>query len=120
MVRRIGRTHPKVWNSIGIYKMKMPSRLLAATLAAGLIATQLFNFLPRANAQFRPVQEPALADFDHRTSGTGKPAATPVQAQGEAYLKSLLPGARVDYNGRIGTPKFIRASKGFLTGPNGQ
>ena len=100
--------------------MKTPSCWFAATLAATLFATEVFNPVSPANAQLAPAKEPAIPSFDKRTIVPAKPETLALQLQGEAQLKSRLPSVTVDYDARLGTPKFIRASLGFLTGPNGQ
>ena len=100
--------------------MKTPTRLFTATLAAGMIAAEFLNLLPSVNAQVRPPDESVIANFDSRPAGAQKPVAAGLQVQAEQQLKSRLPAATVDYDGLLGTPKFIRAGVGFLTGPGGQ
>ena len=84
------------------------------------MAAELLNPAPSANAQVRPPEESIIANFDSRAAGASKPVAAGPQVQAEQELKARLPGAIVDYDGPLGTPKFIRAAQGFLTGPGGQ
>ena len=100
--------------------MKTPTRLFAVTLAAGLMATGAVNPVSPAHAQSSPVREPAIAGFDSRTPVAAKPETLALQQQGEAHLKAQMSYVTVDYDVQLGTPKFIRSSRGFLTGPNGQ
>src|SRR6185369_11135107 len=58
-----------------------------------------------------------LPNLDKRRDNT--PAARPLPAEKSAALtefKALLPDARVDWDPLLETPKFIRASHGFLVG----
>lgn len=66
-------------------------------------------------------QSGMLANYDARESMPVKAALSPKPGQraAEAALKQLVPGLEVSRNTLIGTPRFISARNGFLTGPQG-
>jgi uncharacterized repeat protein (TIGR01451 family) len=100
--------------------MKIPPRWFTATLAVCAITAEMFIPVSRVNAQLRPAPEQTIADFDSRAVVAEKPGEAALRMQAEARLKSDLPSVTVSYDPLLGTPKFIRAQDGFLTGPNGQ
>jgi uncharacterized repeat protein (TIGR01451 family) len=100
--------------------MKMPPRWFTATLAVCAITAEMFIPVSRVNAQLRPAQEQTIAAFDSRAAVAEKSGEAALRMQAEARLKSDLPSVTVSYDPLLGTPKFIRAQDGFLTGPNGQ
>jgi hypothetical protein len=69
---------------------------------------------------FKKPERPPLANIDKRASVPLKAGIVP--AAQEAALARLLEkdaGTEVDFDNVLGTPKFIRAREGFLTGPGG-
>ncbi len=81
-----------------------------------LLASFALNLL---NVQaFGPSTQPELPNFDRRAVGTDQQAAAenPVAL---TALRAQLPDARVHFDERVGTPKWIVAERGFLSGPGG-
>ena len=60
-----------------------------------------------------------LPNFDVRRPGADAAAAVEKRSAVSA-LRSLLPEARVDFDERVGTPRWIVVERGFLTGPGGR
>ena len=69
-------------------------------------------------------ERPPLPNLDQRDLAAAKapPAqAEPlVQAAAVSRLQARVPGAKVERDALLGTPKFICSTTGFLTGPNGE
>lgn len=61
----------------------------------------------------------SLTNFDVRTSAPAK-ARPAEQERGHSKLKDNIPGASADFDKVLGTPKWVHAGGGFLTGENGQ
>src|SRR4051812_26461121 len=67
---------------------------------------------------FRAPDGPELPNLDLRTVGAGAAAAVN-QVTAVNLLKSRVPGLQVYFDEHLGTPKWILAERGFLTGPGG-
>ena len=83
---------------------------LAVSILVLVFALRGFGILPPAATR--------LENFDKRV-GTTNVAASAIQTIAVEHLQSLVPGVRVDFDPIIGSPKFISAREGFLSGPNG-
>src|SRR5262245_27428747 len=82
----------------------------AAVLAlCAATVVQAFGFVQPARPQLSNFNKPAPPTAE---IPPGKRAAT-------AHLQARLPTARVDFDDTIASPKFVFASDGFLSGPNG-
>ena len=70
---------------------------------------------------FRAPSLAPLPDFDKRALALpqGKPQ-NPIQQAGLDRLAESLPGLRVAFEWKLGTPRFIHCPNGFLSGPDGQ
>lgn len=66
---------------------------------------------------FQPPDRQPLPNLDRRTVSPAKNKAR--QASGVVTLQKRLPNAKVDFDPLLGTPKSVRQSGGFLTGPGG-
>ncbi len=64
------------------------------------------------------VDRASLTNFDRRVSAQKSLRAE--QNTAHAKLKQLVPGATVDFEPLLGTPKWIHGGGGFLTGENGE
>ena len=73
-----------------------------------------------AAAQVAPKQ-PSLADFDRRATMASPAAGVPPdQREAVRRLEARVPGLRVDLHPLFGAPQFVRSTRGFLSGPDGQ
>jgi uncharacterized repeat protein (TIGR01451 family) len=89
-------------------------RILVVVLVGSWLASSATMFAVRAP------DRPMLPDFDKRLLLA--PQADPQAAlkrEGVAALHERLPTAKVDFDPLLGSPNFIHATDGFLTGPNG-
>ena len=86
--------------------------------ALALVATP-FLIAP-ARAQVRPTHRPDMPAFDSRAPAAAKSERTAERKRGQSHLTAQLPSAVVDFDPLLDAPIFVRASDGFLTGPNGQ
>jgi hypothetical protein len=90
-------------------KLIQPNRLWAVVL------TSLTLLAPSVWA-FRAPDGPELPNLDLRSVGAG-PAAAVDHATAVSALKSRVPGIQVYFDEHLGTPKWIVAEHGLLTGP---
>ena len=93
----------------------MKNRLLMVA-SLGLFFCQL----PAASGVNSPAK-PALPNYDKRTQAPSAPAlaANPRQEQAAALLKTRVPNLSISQDQILGTPGLVSASRGFLTGPDG-
>ncbi len=83
-----------------------------------LIACLSLTLVVPAARAFRPPSNPELPNFDSRAALEQPPLA----AEKTAAVKALAAQASdigVDFDEHTGTPKWIRSSEGFLSGPGG-
>ena len=100
-------------------KRSFPLRFWASALGAlALVVAPLF--VPPALAQLRPSRGSDLTAIDNRSPASPKPERTAERERGRSHLAAQLPSAMVDFDPLLDSPKFIRSSGGFLTGPHGQ
>ncbi|MEO8428937.1 MAG: M36 family metallopeptidase, partial [Verrucomicrobiota bacterium] len=112
----------------------MKNRFLIAAVFGFLVG------LPADSRAFLPPRQPALPNFDKRVeaiqqNGGAQPQHPPpavqnqssvsteslaLQAKAEADLKSRVQGLKIERDPILGMPKFISATRGFLTGPEGK
>ncbi len=95
------------------------------TRFAVAVAVGLVGFHVSGAAGFQPSGTGPLTNYDRRVELLRQAPAAPVtagptQEQAEARLKSLIPDAKVTRDTILGTPSFITATRGFLTGPGGK
>lgn len=64
-----------------------------------------------------PPEHASLPDVDKRAAAA---APSPEREQGRALLNFRLSSAQVEFDPLLGSPKFIRANDGFLTGAKGE
>jgi hypothetical protein len=97
--------------------------------------------LPADSRAVLPPRQPALPNFDKRVEAIQQNAGAPaqqqplalqnqssalstealaLQAKAEADLKSHVQGLKIERDPILGMPKFISATRGFLTGPEGK
>ncbi len=69
---------------------------------------------------FRPPDHAAAPNVDLRKPQPAADQLRGERAKAAAHLRGQLPAAAIDLDPVTGAPKFIRASDGFLTGPNGE
>src|SRR4051812_25635231 len=94
--------------------MSPGKNITCAKAAFGLLF--LLTLLP-AHA-ILPRRKPQLEDFDKRARAAE--AQVPADKQeGLRHLKELAPNSKVDWDPVLGTPHWIRAQAGFLTGKAG-
>lgn len=88
-------------------------------IGVGLVAAGLG--FPLAAWSFQKPQRQQLPNFDKRLQAAAvAPAVDPVRAAAAAAdLRAKVPGVRIDMDPLLGTPKFVGATTGFLTGPSG-
>jgi len=81
----------------------------------------VFGQSPDASGFISPAK-PALPNYDKRAEATSVAAvaASPEQERAAALLKSRVPNLRISKDQILGTPRLVSASRGFLTGPNGE
>ena len=88
--------------------------LFAPSLSAAVVA---FTFNALA---FRAPDRAPLPNLDNRLAAAAfRPKAAQVQAAAAGKLRSVLPGAKIDFDEVTGAAKFVTSTEGFLTGPNG-
>ncbi len=105
-----------------------PAAALAAPAAApaaapgGSVASP--SATPAPAATRRREERP---NFDRRQTQGIAPArkaeltpARDARIQAAGRLAAAVPGARVDFDGELGSPKSVAATEGFLTGPGGE
>ncbi len=70
---------------------------------------------------FKPPSAPGLPNVDKRAQGPA-PGKEPDAGQRTAVLQlqTLVPQAKVEWDTQIGSPKWVQAADGFLSGSNGQ
>jgi hypothetical protein len=78
-----------------------------------LAATSLASPVAQAQAQAE------LPSFDQRAITANSLTTAEGQRAALAHVRSLLPDAQVDFDELVGSPKWIRSPRGFLTGTNG-
>jgi len=91
--------------------MKNQSRI---AITAGLIALGLAN----AWAVVPPAQ-PSLPNIDKRTALTAAAQPNAVAQQAETALRARVPDLLLSRDRLLGTPRWVSASHGFLSGPGG-
>jgi uncharacterized repeat protein (TIGR01451 family) len=99
----------------------VPARILGM-LMRRIVVVLVVSWLASCATMFavRAPERPMLPDFDKRLLLA--PQADPQAAlkqEGVATLHERLPTAKVDFDPLLGSPKFIHASDGFLSGPDG-
>src|ERR1041385_4946098 len=69
-----------------------------------------------------PSDKAALPNYDKRADAGDRAPAVPdlVHRASAAQLQARLPAVKVDRDPLLGTPHWIMASDGFLTGPDGE
>lgn len=87
------------------------SVLIAACLGVVAVAPISWGVLPPAS--------PELPNLDKRTSINGSAAIQSARRQALEKLRAGLPGAGVDWDPILGTPRFVTAANGYLTGTDG-
>ena len=89
--------------------------ILALLLALGLSASS------RLSAQMAPRHHEPLASFDKRPVDSSADLPLPADRQPAlAHLKELVPGAKVNVDSLLKSPRFVYSTSGLLTGPKGQ
>ncbi len=96
-----------------------PTRHSTTTLGALAMLAGLL-FAGSAGAQVKPTHRADLPDFDTRTQSATTVQRAIEKSHGKARLTDQLPSAGVDFDLLLDTPKFIRATDGYLTGPGGE
>ncbi len=86
-----------------------------ARMSVHLLIASFVVALPSARAILPPAHE-ALPNFDRRVEAI---AITAEQQRSRGRLVTQLSAAKVDFDPMLGTPKFVRAGDGFLSGTNG-
>src|SRR6516225_3286820 len=92
--------------------MKFANRTLRAALSVGTAAA-----VSSARAFWTPTGS-EIPNFDARPQGAG--GAAKVQQAAVATLRTQALDFRVDFDERLGTPKWVRAERTFLSGPGAQ
>lgn len=92
----------------------MKFSLFLARLARASLGVVLLAGLS-APAQVRPTHRPDVPNLDVRAPAPAGGSA--FFLQGRAALQQAVPSAEVELDPLLGTPKFIHARDGFLTGP---
>ena len=78
-------------------------------------------YLPIAAQGIMAPDQRELPNLDKRTKNKdGTSHLTATQERAIRQLKSLVPTAKVDEDSILGTPKYVRAMRGLLTGPHGE
>lgn len=67
----------------------------------------------------KPPHDP-LPNFDRRGREARDQRLPEGRVRAADRLRDRMPGLRIDFDDRTGSPKFIAAREGFLTGPNGE
>src|SRR5260221_5069248 len=101
--------------------MKVPFNTmarLASSISACLLASMIF--VPGARAQVRPTHRPDVPNIDKRAAVPGDPAEVAQRQQGRDHLLQLTPSAVIEIDELFGSPEFVRALDGILTGPRGE
>jgi uncharacterized repeat protein (TIGR01451 family) len=81
----------------------------------------LLLVLPARVGAFRPPAQPGLPDFDRRQAKAAKEfRAAGEQRQAAALLAQAVPGLRVSFDEVVGSPRWVWAPEGFLSGPGGK
>ena len=90
-----------------------------AFVPASFFLALLFLLAPAARAFDRPAHG-ELPNFDRRRATDHDKAPRAEQTAATDKLKARVPGLRLEAHERLGTPKFVGADRGFLSGPNGE
>src|ERR1051325_1641280 len=101
--------------------MKTRFAITIATAALGAFAAF-------AGGGILPVRIQALTNFDKRIDSLNQSPARKVRAaslgsaqeQAIATLRNAIPDVQVSRDTILGTPTFVSATRGFLTGPDGK
>ena len=94
----------------------MTRTLLAIKIGIVLVAVVLG--LAGATAVSAAVDRSSLTNLDQRLARP-RPGPRPEQSAAHEALKQRLPKAVTDFDPALGTPKWVHARDGFLTGANG-
>src|SRR3954453_10898359 len=65
-----------------------------------------------------PRRKPQLEDFDKRTRAA-EAQLPDAKKEGLRHLNEMVPNSKVDWDPVLGTPHWVRAEAGFLTGKAG-
>src|SRR5437868_7734280 len=92
---------------------------LIRSATARLFAGMLLAFWALDTGAFWAPTRPELPNFDRRSVGADRTAAAERTAAVEA-LRAMVPSLQIHFDERLGTPKWIVADRGFLSGPGGK